>query len=313
MAPSRNIVIILSFLILAACAGMPPVRFQLGGLQDLEGAEYAKAKPPPRMQVVTSDREAGAAAREVLLAGGTAADAAVAVGFTLAVTLPSSAGLSSAGVCVARALDGGLDAVDFREALLPRGLFALHARSGARPWSSLVVSAETLARFGHSVSAALARDIETHGRTLATDGNTFAVFLTADRRLIGAGDEWRQPRLADSLARMRSPRQLEGRPVAGWFKPERKESNARLTPGTTGFALADANGAAVGCALTMGRPFGLGSMVRDGGYLFAAPSPSGQALDQLALSFLACIGETGESDKDAPACPAPAASFSLMP
>ncbi|MGE3332796.1 MAG: gamma-glutamyltransferase [Rhodospirillaceae bacterium] len=291
---------------------MPPVRFQLGGLQGAENVEFTPAPPRPEMQIVTFDHEAGAVAKEVLFAKGAASDAAAALAFTLSVTSPASVGIGGGGVCVTRDAKGALEALDFRQARLARGLLALQAKRGNRPWSSLVVSAETLARFGHKVSPALARDVESYGGVLVADSVALAAFMTPERRLIAAGDEWRQPRLADTLARLRKPGFFAGS-AAIWFAPEAKPGAITLEPGTTGFAVADSEGGAVACALTMGRPFGIGSMTHDGGYLFPAASPQDKTLDQLALGFLACLKSDKPADQGAPRCPAPNSNFSLMP
>jgi len=317
MALRYKCVIILCFLHLAGCGGMPPVRFQLGGLQAAENPGYVPAPPAASPQIVSADREAAAVAKDVLLARGTAADAAVALGFTLAVTSPSAAGIAAAGVCVTRDAKGVLEGVDFRSARMPRGLLALHGKRGVRPWSSLVVSAEALARFGHNVSPKLAEDVATYGGALTADAEALAAFMTPERRLIAAGDNWRQSDLSDTLAHMRVPTYLAGQPAA-WFVPEDSAPDAApLEPGATGFAVGDASGLAVGCAVTMGRPFGLGSMRQDGGFLFPASSPQEKELDRLARAFVACIRPAGQSDKDRAAdvarCPMPAASFSLMP
>ncbi|MCF8492155.1 MAG: gamma-glutamyltransferase [Rhodospirillum sp.] len=120
--------------------------------------------------IAADEPQAVLVGRDVLSAGGLATDAAVAMGFTLAVTLPSSAGLGGGGLCLS--YDAETDAVEALEFLpnastlpgpkgsmavpaLARGLFALHARSGSLRWESLVAPAENLARFGFPASRAL--------------------------------------------------------------------------------------------------------------------------------------------------------------
>ena len=118
---------------------------------------------------VTSDEPratlAGLAALEI---GGTAADAAVATFFTLAVTYPLAAGLAGGGACVVYdALSGTAESIDFSPSVpalggavaVPgavRGMAALHARFGRLRWSQLVLKAEEKARFGFPASRALA-------------------------------------------------------------------------------------------------------------------------------------------------------------
>ena len=132
--------------------------------------------------VVADEPRAAVVAREVLSQGGTAADAAVALGFALSVTLPSRAGLGGGGACLAyspgrefgeprgargrscsprRRRRGPVRAAD-RPAAVPmmaRGLFALQARYGKRPFDSLIVQAEQMARFGVPASRAFVRDL----------------------------------------------------------------------------------------------------------------------------------------------------------
>jgi gamma-glutamyltranspeptidase/glutathione hydrolase len=132
--------------------------------------------------VVADEPRAAVIARDILSAGGSAADAAVALGLALTVTLPSSAGLGGGGVClvVDRDTEDDLrvETLDFLPSApagppgpdgamavpaVPRGLFALHARAGAMRWESLVAPAENLARFGVPASRALAAELRALG------------------------------------------------------------------------------------------------------------------------------------------------------
>lgn len=304
--------ILLSFLCLAGCAGMPPVYVQLGGGGGVDN-ELTRPRPRPEPRIVTTDILAAEAARDALSSQGSAADGAVALGFTLAVTLPSSAGLGGGGVCVLRDQDGKTEGLDFRNARLASGLYALHAKAGRRPWSSLVVSAETLARFGHPVSSALAKDLSDFGAVLARDARAIAEFMTPDRRLIVAGDEWRQPALADTLARVRrQPILGSGSPV--WFTPTATKPSSALAPGATGFMVRDAAGMSVGCILSMGAPFGLGAVAYESGYLFGANLSDDEILSQQALDLLTCIDDASGADKpEGSNCLASRSTFSLIP
>lgn len=117
--------------------------------------------------IVGEEPRAVLSARDVLSAGGSAADAAVAGFFTLAATYPAAAGLGGGGACVvydrasdrSESLSFPLTAPkDGGPVALPgalRAMAVLHARYGRLNWGQLVAPAESLARFGHPASRAL--------------------------------------------------------------------------------------------------------------------------------------------------------------
>ncbi len=173
--------------------------------------------------VAADEPRAALIARDVLSQGGNAADAAVALGFALSVTLPSRAGLGGGGGCMAfaagaKSVNGGVpEAVLFTLAaasagpnadrpaaapLLARGLYLLHARYGHLPFETLTAPAEQLARFGMPVSQALAQDLAVVGGPLLADPAAAAIFgrggvpLTVGQQLV-------QPALATTLAQIR--------------------------------------------------------------------------------------------------------------
>ncbi len=198
---------------LAGCGDLPPVRLQLGAGD--RPAQYTQAG-----LIAADEPEAVLAARDVLMAGGSAADAAAALGLVLTVTLPSRAGLGGGGACVhfdaraakAEVLDfmapAAADDVGARFlAAVPaasRGLFALHARYGVMPWPQVVAPAENLARFGHRVSRAFALDLKEYSGALVNDRTALAAFMTPRRQMLQAGDVLRQVDLATMLGRLRA-------------------------------------------------------------------------------------------------------------
>jgi gamma-glutamyltranspeptidase/glutathione hydrolase len=173
--------------------------------------------------VVADEPIAAMAGREVLSTGGNAADAAVAVGLTLSVTLPSRAGLGGGGACIAFASGeksvnaGAPEAIVFpaqsapsgsrgsRPAALPmtaRGLFLLHARYGSMPFETYLASAEQMARFGVGVSRALVRDLNVVGGALLADPGARGVFAP-NGVMLTEGDSLRQPELSTTLSNLR--------------------------------------------------------------------------------------------------------------
>ncbi len=164
--------------------------------------------------VVADEPRAATIGRDVLGAGGSAADAAVATYFALSVTMPSTAGLGGGGVCVAHHRETGETlAFDFlpRGAADPkvavpanvRGMAALHARFGVLQWAQLVGAAETLARFGTPMSRALARELETIGPNILRDPEMALVFGDGTGGLLGEGKNLVQAQLANTLSRIR--------------------------------------------------------------------------------------------------------------
>ena len=164
---------------------------------------------------------AALAGRKVLDAGGNAVDAATAIYFNLAVTLPSSAGLGGGGVCIVHdAQTNVTKVIDFltktttssntatkRANAVPgnvAGFHALHSRYGKLPWKQLVAPAEGLARFGFKVSRAFSHDLLKIGNALLVDPEARRIFARpASGALIQEGDKWVQPSLAKVLGKIR--------------------------------------------------------------------------------------------------------------
>jgi gamma-glutamyltranspeptidase/glutathione hydrolase len=167
--------------------------------------------------VVADEPRAALVGREVLNAGGNAADAVAATYFVMSATMPSTAGLGGGGICVVhraeedqiasevldflpRAAAGGLVAVPASA----RGMAALSARYGKLPWAQLVAPAETIAQTGEATSRALARDVALGEKKLRADPQMAALFTRADGSMLGEGDNLRQPELAGVLGQIRA-------------------------------------------------------------------------------------------------------------
>jgi gamma-glutamyltranspeptidase/glutathione hydrolase len=153
------------------------VALTLGVLSAREPVRFKKA------MVVTQEAHAADVGREVLKSGGNAVDAAVAVGFALAVTYPTAGNLGGGGFLLLRMADGRTSFIDFREraplsstrnmyldaagnptkdsvlgwraAGVPgtaRGLELAHQKYGSKPWAKLVEPSVKLAKKGFEVS-----------------------------------------------------------------------------------------------------------------------------------------------------------------
>jgi gamma-glutamyltranspeptidase / glutathione hydrolase len=166
--------------------------------------------------VVADEPRAALAGRDILIAGGSAADAAVAAAFALAVTLPSRTGLGGGGMCLI--YDPRLnrvEALDFvarapaapSAAAVPamvRGLAGVYGRLGKLRWEQLIAPAESMARFGVPVSRALAHDLNAAGSALSRDPVTRQIFARPDGALLGEGDQLVQNDLSTVLATIRA-------------------------------------------------------------------------------------------------------------
>jgi len=157
-------------------------------------------------------------ARDVLSAGGTAADAAVSLYATMTVTKPSVAGIGGGGVCLVHdRASKKVEVLDFwprpgtRTSAeqtattipsVPRGLYALSARYGRLEWRSLLSAAEQYARLGVPVSRSLVKDIEDNRARIEASPALRKTFMP-DGKMLEVGDRIRSVNLAALLTSLR--------------------------------------------------------------------------------------------------------------
>ncbi len=142
--------------------------------------------------------------RDILGNGGSAADAAVAMYFTMTATLPSRVGLAGSGVCLVHNAgfirDDGTVETEVFEFLAdaadpaglqmagPRAMAVMHARHGLARWGLLLNDAERLSRIGNSVSRSFARDIQAAAAFVSADPALRQLLSNRSGILAGEGD-----------------------------------------------------------------------------------------------------------------------------
>ncbi len=188
------------------------------------------AAGPFRGGAVAADHPlASEAGRDILAAGGNAADAAVATALVLGVVNPFASGIGGGGFALWRGDDGAVVAYDFREtapaaahrdmyldadgAVVPglstfgglavavpgevAGLARLHADHGQLPWADVVAPALELARDGFPAGTLLPERLAADAAMERAPA--LAEQFRVDGRWIAAGELLRRPALADAL------------------------------------------------------------------------------------------------------------------
>lgn len=199
----------------------------------LDGGDRINPAEARHGMVVSRDAAATRVGVAVLAAGGNAVDAAVASAFALAVTLPQAGNLGGGGFLLVRQPGGRPPvALDFREtapARAGRDLFvgsdgkvdtrlARHShrsvgvpgsvagyaealqRWGSWPLDRVIEPAIRLARDGFAMPRTLARDIGAATERLYHWPQSRAVVARPDGSAYAAGERFRQPDLANTLA-----------------------------------------------------------------------------------------------------------------
>jgi gamma-glutamyltranspeptidase / glutathione hydrolase len=205
------------------------------------------AKEPVRAahgMVVAQEPIAADAGLAVLQAGGNAVDAAIAVGFALAVTHPMAGNLGGGGFMLVRLSNGKSTFFDFREAAPAKanrdmylgadgnptkdsifgwrssgvpgsvaGFEAAYKKFASKRWKELLAPSVKLAREGFPVSRTLAESLTGRQNPIAADPESTRIFLR-DHNPYKAGETLKQTDLADTLERI----QKEG--ARGFYEGE---------------------------------------------------------------------------------------------
>jgi gamma-glutamyltranspeptidase / glutathione hydrolase len=205
-------------------------------LSTAQPANTFAASPTPvkgdHGMVVTAQHLASEIGVEVMKQGGNAIDAAVAVGYALAVVYPTAGNIGGGGFMTIRFKDGSSTFLDFRERApvaatktmyldkdgnpikgasldgylavgVPgsvAGLETARAKYGTLPREKLLAPAIRLAKEGFILNQGDAANLAGGAKRLAKDKAAAAIFLKADGAAYGIGERLVQPDLAASLS-----------------------------------------------------------------------------------------------------------------
>ena len=199
---------------------------------------------------------------EIMLHGGNAIDAAVAVGLALAVTWPSAGNLGGGGFMMIRRANGDTEIIDYREraplsasremyldkdgnvikgastvgykaAGVPgtvAGLSLAQKRHGKLKWADVVEPAHRLAAEGFTMSHHLTRSLQGSEKLLTQFPDSKRIFLR-DGKFYDEGERLVQPELAATLARLRDkgPREFYEGKTAKMIAEDMKANGGLIT------------------------------------------------------------------------------------
>ncbi|HEU0066141.1 MAG TPA: gamma-glutamyltransferase [Sphingomonas sp.] len=197
----------------------------------------ARGKPPPSTpgtgMVSAADPRAAAAGVEILRAGGSATDAAIATMLALNVVEPQSSGIGGGSFWVSHSATGGVSTIDAREAApaaadprwfyaadgtplshdaavpggrsvgVPgalRGMALAHRQSGRLPWARLFQPAIRLATQGFNATPRLVNGLAAYGRHITAE--TRALYSAPDGSPLAVGARVTNPAQAALLTRI---------------------------------------------------------------------------------------------------------------
>ena len=224
---SRRLLIFLSFAL--AATAVCQERSQSG--LDFEGIRPQIAQPEraAHAMVASTHELATAVGLRILHQGGNAVDAAVAVGFALAVVHPEAGNLGGGGYMVVRMKDGRVRAFDYKETVpaaarldafpdssgvpvgykaagVPgtvAGLALAHRKFGRLPWATVLLPAQELAAKGFPASQRMELVLRLQVPVMKGFPETAKVFLHGGEQPLKQGELVKLPDLAATIARIR--------------------------------------------------------------------------------------------------------------